>query len=204
MNCIERLTNCLDFQRRRMSVIVEDNQEQHILICKGAVEEIMYLSTHVEVNGEVLEVTPDMTSIAKNVSNNLTLKVSRDRCGLSRLPEWTRRTHYTVQDESNLTLLGYLAFLTHPRLRAEALSKLHANNVNVKILTGDNDIVTGNIGQKVGLPVDRILLGSEIEGMDDTQLAELAERVSIFAKLLHRIRNGSSALCKTMDMLLAF
>ena len=66
---------------------------------------------------------------------------------------------------------------------SEALGKLHANNVNVKILTGDNDIVTGNIANQVGLPTDRILLGSEIEGMEDAQLAGLAESVAIFAKL---------------------
>jgi Mg2+-importing ATPase len=174
-----------DFQRRRMSVIVEDNQEQHILICKGAVEEIMHLSSHVEVNGEVLEVTSEHDVHRKERVRQLNSEGFRVIAVAYRVfPNGPDEPHYTVQDESNLTLLGYLAFLDPPKATApEALSKLHANNVNVKILTGDNDIVTGNIAKQVGLPIDRILLGSEIEGLDDTQLAELAESVSIFAKL---------------------
>ena len=87
--------------------------------------------------------------------------------------------HYTVQDESNLTLLGYMAFLDPPKDTApEALSKLKEHSVTVKILTGDNDIVTGSICKQVGLPVDRILLGDEIEGMNEAQLAEAAEMTS--------------------------
>ena len=92
--------------------------------------------------------------------------------------------HYTVQDESDLTLLGYMAFLDPPKDTAsEALIQLHSQNVDVKILTGDNDIVTAYICKQVGLPVDRILLGPEIEQMDDAQLVEVAEATSVFAKL---------------------
>ncbi|MGA7192371.1 MAG: magnesium-translocating P-type ATPase [Anaerolineales bacterium] len=174
-----------DFQRRRMSVIVEDNQEQHILICKGAVEEIMHLSTHVDVNGEILEVTSEHDEHRKERIKQLNSEGFRVIAVAYRVfPNGPDEPKYTVQDESNLTLLGYLAFLDPPKASAsEALAKLHANSVNVKILTGDNDIVTGNIGKQVGLPIDRILLGSEIEGMDDAQLADSAESVTIFAKL---------------------
>jgi Mg2+-importing ATPase len=92
--------------------------------------------------------------------------------------------HYTVQDESNLTLLGFMAFLDPPKdTAAAALSKLHEHCVAVKILTGDNDIVTKTICKQVGLEVDRILLGPEIEGMTEPQLADAAETTTVFAKL---------------------
>ena len=92
--------------------------------------------------------------------------------------------HYTVQDESDLTLLGYLAFLDPPKETAtEALKRLKSLNVDVKILTGDNEVVTAYICKQVGMPVDKILLGSQIEAMSETELAEAASLTSIFAKL---------------------
>ena len=92
--------------------------------------------------------------------------------------------HYTTRDKLNLTLLGYLAFLDPPKATAtEALGKLKEHNVAVKILTGDNDIVTGTICKQVGLPVEHILLGSEIEEMNEAQLADAAEANTVFAKL---------------------
>jgi len=174
-----------DFQRRRMSVIVENNQNQHILICKGAVEEIMHLSTHVEVAGEVLEVLPEHDEHRKQRVKQLNSEGFRVIAVAYRIfPGDNDTPHYTIGDESNLTLLGYLAFLDPPKESAsEALDKLHSHNVSVKILTGDNDIVTSYICRQVGLPVERILLGPEIEQMDDAQLAEAAEAISVFAKL---------------------
>jgi Mg2+-importing ATPase len=174
-----------DFQRRRMSVIVEDNQNRHILICKGAVEEIMQLSTHVEVAGEVLEVTPEHDEHRKQRVKQLNSEGFRVLAVAYRIfPGDIDTPHYTVQDESDLTLLGYMAFLDPPKDTAsEALIKLHSQNVDVKILTGDNDIVTAYICQQVGLPVDRILLGPEIERMQDSEMVEIAQTTSVFAKL---------------------
>jgi Mg2+-importing ATPase len=174
-----------DFQRRRMSVIVENDKDQHILICKGAVEEIMHISTHVEINGEVLEVTAEHDEHRKRRVRELNSEGFRVIAVAYRIFTGTDDTpHYTIQDESNLTLLGYMAFLDPPKATAtEALSKLNEHKVVVKILTGDNDIVTGTICRQVGLPVDHILLGPEIEDMDETKLAEAAESNTVFAKL---------------------
>ncbi len=174
-----------DFQRKRMSVIVENNQNQHILICKGAVEEIMQLSTHVEVGGEVLEVLPEHDEHRKERVKQLNSEGFRVIAVAYRIFSGDNdEPHYKVADESNLTLLGYMAFLDPPKATASAaLDKLHFHNVVVKILTGDNDIVTANICEQVGLSVDRILLGPEIEQMDDVQLAEAAEAITVFAKL---------------------
>ena len=174
-----------DFKRRRMSVIVENNKNQHILICKGAVEEIMHLSTHVEVGGEVLPVLPEHDEHRKQRVKQLNSEGFRVLAVAYRMfPGDNDTPHYTIQDESDLTLLGYMAFLDPPKDTAsEALNQLHSQHVDVKILTGDNDIVTAYICRQVGLPVDRILLGPEIETLDDAQLVEAAEATSVFAKL---------------------
>jgi Mg2+-importing ATPase len=174
-----------DFQRRRMSVILENNLDQQILICKGAVEEIMQLSTHVEINGEVLEVTVEHDEHRKRRVRELNLEGFRVIAVAYRTFSGTDDTpHYTIKDESDLTLLGYMAFLDPLKETAsEALGKLQEHHVATKILTGDNDIVTGSICKQVGLPVDNILLGPEIEAMTESQLAEAAEKTTVFAKL---------------------
>ncbi len=174
-----------DFQRRRMSVILENKQDQQILICKGAVEEIMKLSTHVEINGEVLDVTAEHDEHRKRRVRELNSEGFRVIAVAYRVFSGENdEPHYTVLDESDLTLLGYMAFLDPPKATAsEALGKLHEHNVVPKILTGDNEIVTGSICKQVGLPVDHILLGPEIEAMTEAQLAEAAESTTVFAKL---------------------
>jgi Mg2+-importing ATPase len=174
-----------DFQRRRMSVILENEKNEQILICKGAVEEIMHLSTQVEVNGEVLDVLPVHDEHRKQRVKELNEEGFRVLAVAYRLfPGDNDEPHYTVQDESNLTLLGFMAFLDPPKDTASAaLAKLNEHNVTVKILTGDNDIVTRTICKQVGLAVDRILLGPEIEEMAEPELAQTAENTTVFAKL---------------------
>ena len=174
-----------DFQRRRMSVIVEDKQNQHILICKGAVEEIMRLSPRVEVEGEVLDVTPEHDAHRKLLVQELNAHGFRVvAVAYKVMPGDNDEPHYTLQDESDLTLLGYMAFLDPPKDTAmEALKRLNALKVDVKILTGDNEIITAYICKQVGMPVDKILLGSQIDALSETELAEAASVTSIFAKL---------------------
>ena len=174
-----------DFQRKRMSVIVENNKDQHILICKGAVEELMALSSHVEINGEILGVTAEHDEHRKKRVRELNSDGFRVIAVAYRMFPGTDDTpHYTIQDESDLTLLGYLAFLDPPKETAsKAISELNAHHVAVKILTGDNEIVTGSICKQVGLSVENILLGSDIEKMSEEELANAAQSTSVFAKL---------------------
>lgn len=174
-----------DFQRRRMSVIVEDKQNQHILICKGAVEEIMRLSPCVEVGGKVLDVQPEHDAHRKQLVQGLNAQGFRVvAVAYKIIPGDDDDPHYEMQDEADMTLLGFLAFLDPPKETAtEALKRLHALNVDVKILTGDNEIITTYICKQVGMPVDKILLGSQIEAMSEADLAEAASVTSIFAKL---------------------
>ena len=175
-----------DFKRRRMSVILEDNQNQHILICKGAVEEVTGLSTSVEIDGKAVTAQPDDEAKRKQLLQELNSNGFRVvAIAYKKMPAGdSDEPHYAVGDEAGLTLLGYLAFLDPPKESAmEALKRLHDLKVNVKILTGDNDVVTTYICGKVGMPVEHILLGSQIEAMNDTDLAAAVGETRIFAKL---------------------
>jgi P-type Mg2+ transporter len=174
-----------DFQRRRMSVIMEDNLNRHLLICKGAVEEIMALSTRVEIKGEVLDVLPEYDSKRRKMIHDLNDEGFRVIAIAYRyFPGDNDEPHYTVKDESDLTLMGFLAFLDPPKESAlEAIEKLHSHSVDVKILTGDNEVVTASICRQVGLPVENMLLGTSIEEMSDEQLAEEVTAATVFAKL---------------------
>ncbi len=174
-----------DFKRKRMSVIVENDQNQHIFICKGAVEEVMGLCSYVEIKGEVLPVLPEYDAKRRRLVHELNEQGFRViAVAYKVLPGDNDAPHYTLADECEMTLLGYLAFLDPPKdTAAEALKQLNAHNVSVKILTGDNDVVTGAICHAVGLPMEKVLLGPEIDDLSDQQLAKSAEEVTVFAKL---------------------
>ena len=175
-----------DFKRRRMSVILEDKQNQHILICKGAVEEITALSTTVEIDGKPLSIKSDFNAQRKQLVQELNSNGFRVvAVAYKVMPAGdSDEPHYEAGDESDLTLLGYLAFLDPPKESAPAaLQRLRDLNVDVKILTGDNEEVTKYICGKVGIPVEWVLLGSQIETMSEEELSEAVGRTKIFAKL---------------------
>jgi len=173
-----------DFVRRRMSVVVEDTQDNHYLICKGAVEEIMGLCAQVEARGEMVPLDPSHHQIAESLVRDLNEDGFRVvALAYKQIPAEDNRT-YSVKDECDLTLLGFLAFLDPPKLTAmQAISELQQRGVQVKILTGDNEIVTRKICRQVSLPVEHILLGGELEDMTDAQLTEQVEQTTVFAKL---------------------
>ncbi|MCX6089210.1 MAG: magnesium-translocating P-type ATPase, partial [Candidatus Atribacteria bacterium] len=181
-----------DFVRRRMSVVVEDAENQHILICKGAVEEIIGLCSQVEVDQKILPWKTEYHAGMSTLVNSLNADGFRViALGYKEVTNENDNPTYSVRDECNLILLGFLAFLDPPKDSAsEALKKLQKHNVAVKILTGDNDLVTTSISRQVGLSVDRVLLGFTIEEMSDEKLAELVEETNIFAKLspIHKER----------------
>ena len=174
-----------DFVRRRMSVVVEDETGLNTLICKGAVEEVLGLCTRVEVKGEVIEVLPEHDAKRRLLADDLNSQGFRViALAYKQMPGATDDPVYAVKDESDLILLGFLAFLDPPKDSAtEALQRLHNLSVDVKILTGDNEIITTYICKEVGMPVEHLLLGSQIEGMSETALAEAASVTSVFARL---------------------
>jgi Mg2+-importing ATPase len=174
-----------DFVRRRMSVVVEDETGLNTLICKGAVEEVLGLCTRVEVRGEVIEVLPEHDAKRRLLADDLNGQGFRViALAYKQMPGATDEPVYAIKDESDLILLGFLAFLDPPKDSAtEALKRLHSLSVDVKILTGDNEIITAYICKEVGMPVEHLLLGSQIEGMTETALAEAATKSSVFARL---------------------
>ncbi len=171
-----------DFVRRRMSVVVTEMGKQHVLICKGAVEEILKVCTQVKVNDEILAIDELVHSKVTNLQNKLNSEGLRVIAVAYKVmpPD---QLHYAIADESNLILLGNIAFLDPPKdSAAQAIKALKRNGVDVKILTGDNEIITRKICKDVGLPVQKVLLGSEIESLADEELAKIAATTTVFAK----------------------
>jgi len=175
-----------DFVRRRMSVVVEDDTGLNTLICKGAVDEVMSQCTRVEVKGEVIEVLPEHDAKRRQLADELNGQGFRViALAYKTMPGASDEPVYSVKDESDLILLGFLAFLDPPKDTAtEALKRLHALSVDVKVLTGDNEIITAYICKEVGMPVEHLLLGSQIEKMSEVELAEAASATSVFARLV--------------------
>jgi len=198
-----------DFERRRMSVVVatlQAGQEQHHeLICKGAVEEVLAICTHVRtqeptdasLDGErampTLRLDAALLARTQAVTAGLNAEGLRVvAVALKTLPP--DQSVYSVADEAGLTLIGYIAFLDPPKeSAAPALKQLAAHGITVKVLTGDNDLVTAQVCRQVGLPRpagDAVMLGSQVDALSDEELKAAAESHSIFAKLtpLHKER----------------
>ena len=176
-----------DFVRRRMSVIVRAEDGRNLLICKGAVEEISSICAQVDENGIAPGGIVPYTDILHERVSKVVQDLNED--GLRVLAvsyKWLKgedRT-YTVSDETDMVLAGYMAFLDPPKESAKvAIAALQAHGISVKVVTGDNDIVTKKICKEVGLKVDALLLGTDVEALSDAALAEAAENTTIFAKM---------------------
>jgi len=174
-----------DFIRKRMSVIVEDANGLNLLICKGAVEAVIDLCSRVEVDGKTIDMTPEHSSRGLQIAASLNGQGFRViALAYKEMPGATDEPTYAVKDESDLILLGFLSFLDPPKDTArQALQQLHDLKVDVKILTGDNEIITAFICSQVGLPVEKILLGPQIEAMSEAELDEAVASTSVFARL---------------------
>ena len=172
-----------DFARRRMSVVVEAADDNHLLICKGAVDEILAVCTHVR-HGELVE---PLTNDLLNQVHNVTTELNQEGLRVVAVATKTLRAgreQYSVADEAGLTLAGYIAFLDPPKeSTAPALRALNQNGIEVKVLTGDNDLVALKVCKEVHLPVKGVLLGHQVDAMDEQQLAKAVEDVTVFAKL---------------------
>jgi len=173
-----------DFVRRRMSVVVEKEGAGKILICKGAVEEVMNVSSKAKANDKIFNFEKSHRAKARRIVNKLNNDGFRV-IAVAYKETQNEQTVYSTKDESNLILLGFVAFLDPPKDTAlEAIAKLRNNGVETKILTGDSELVTKKICKIVGLPTKGILLGNEIEELSDEELSERVESTTIFAKLL--------------------
>ncbi|RLM14764.1 magnesium-translocating P-type ATPase [Gibbsiella quercinecans] len=179
-----------DFERRRMSVVVAKDAQYHELVCKGALEEMLAICSHVRHNDEVIPLSDTLLARIRRITDDLNQQGLRVVAVANKILP-AQNEEYGVADESDLILEGYIAFLDPPKeSTAPALAALKQNGVTVKILTGDNELVAAKVCQDVGLQADRVLLGREIERMDDAELTQALADTTVFAKLtpLHKER----------------
>lgn len=172
-----------DFNRRRMSVVIKDKNNKRQIITKGAIEEVLSICQFVEIDGIPTLIT---NKVRKSL---LETSVELNRQGMRVLAvaqkSWITKDHsFSVEDEFEMVLIGYLAFLDPPKVSATtAIKALDEYGVKIKVLSGDNHIVTTAICQQVGINTKHILLGHQIENMSDEDLGKLVEETTIFAKL---------------------
>ena len=172
-----------DFIRRRMSVVIEDKQGKRQIITKGAVEEMLSICSHTEFNGEVQSLTDKLKVKAQKISEEMNRKGMRV-LAVAQKSYIEKVGNFSVSDEKEMVLIGFLAFLDPPKpSAAEAIKQLHEYGVEVKILSGDNDIVVKSIGRQVGIDTSYSLTGPDIENMDETILKERVKTTTCFSKL---------------------
>jgi Mg2+-importing ATPase len=173
-----------DFERRRVSVLVEDDKSR-LLVVKGAPEDVMRLCTGCEY-GRDREVRDkdDATSAAiKKLLDGLSAEGFRV-LGIAWRQVPASQAHAVIGDEASLTFAGFAAFLDPPKVSSSAaLKALAADGVTVKVVTGDNDLVTQHVCRELGLPVTGVLTGTDIANMDDQALAARAEVTTLFCRV---------------------
>jgi P-type Mg2+ transporter len=174
-----------DFVRRRMSVIMEDIHGGHLLVCKGAVEETLAISAFIR-DGEKLVPLDDAK---RRELMAMTREYNEDgfrviAVATREFPRGATKTQYTMADEQQLVLRGFLAFLDPPKETAgPAIAALRDHGIQIKILTGDNPVVTRKVCRDVGLSIGTPVLGRDLENLDDAKFRDLVERTTVFAKV---------------------
>ena len=172
-----------DFSRRRMSVVLKDNNGKTQLITKGAVEEVLAICTFCEYKQDVLPLTDEIRAEVQQMAIHLNEDGMRV-IAVAQKTNPSREGLFSVADESDMVLMGFLGLLDPPKpSAAAAIRALQDYGVTVKVLTGDNEVVAQKIGRDVGLPSVSTLLGSDIEQMDDESLSAHLDSTVIFAKL---------------------
>ncbi len=171
-----------DFSRRMMSVVVEGPDGQRQLLTKGAPESVFKKCTHFESDGEIFEMEPILVGNLIEQVNSLSedgfrvLAIANKKVGV--------QNTYSKADEESLVLTGYLAFLDPPKDTAKtAIAALGQHGVTVKVLTGDNDLVTRKVCSEVGINAEKIILGNDVEKMSDAELAAATGDVDVYARL---------------------
>jgi Mg2+-importing ATPase len=171
-----------DFSRRMMSVAIEYPDGERQLLTKGAPEAVFAKCTHFESEGEIFPMEPvlvgDLVQQVDELSEDgfRVLAVATKKLGA--------QATFSKTDESNLVLTGYLAFLDPPKDSAsKAITALRQNGITVKVLTGDNDLVTRKVCSEVGIHAEKILIGNQVENLTDEQLAAEVETTDVFARL---------------------
>ena len=172
-----------DFERRRLSVVVGDADGRTRMVTKGALEEVLAVCTKVEIDGQALPLTDQLREQVMGRGEALAGEGMRV-LGVARKDDPAGARSLTAEDERDMILIGYLAFLDPPKeSSAAAIRALAAHGVATKVLTGDSARVAAHVCRAIGIPGDAVLTGAQIEAMDDEELAAAVQEASIFAKL---------------------
>ncbi len=174
-----------DFARRRMSVIVQNTDGSHLLVCKGAVEETLGISAYTQEGDERVPLDDAKRRTLMAMTRDYNEDGFRVIAVATRtFPPGATKDHYAMSDEDELVVQGFLAFLDPPKETAgPAIAALREHGIAVKILTGDNMVVTRKICREVGLDVGEPVLGRDTEDLDDAAFRALVERTTVFAKV---------------------
>lgn len=171
-----------DFSRRRLSVVVSSGEKTQ-LITKGAVEEILSICTMISLNGEVSKITNEIKDNIRNITKNMN-KDGLRVVAVCQKNDIDGITDFSIKDESKMVLMGFVGFLDPPKESAkEAIDRLNNKGVRVIVLTGDNAEVTKCICEKVNINSSKIVLGSQIDKLQDSAVLRLLKNTNIFAKL---------------------
>jgi Mg2+-importing ATPase len=170
-----------DFNRRRVSVVF-NYQKQRIMISKGAAEEIIRVCSHLDHENEVLDLTIEQEKKIEDDYHKLSSQGFRVLGVAYRLVE--EKPNYSIDDEKEMVFLGFIAFMDPPKETAmESLHLLNQAGIELKILTGDNELVTRKVCQQIGFEVTNVVLGSDVAKLQDSALARIVEETNVFARV---------------------
>lgn len=172
-----------DFTRRRMSVVVEDRQGKRQIITKGAVEEMLDICSHAEFDGEVHPMTIELKNKARDIIEQMNKQGMRV-IAVAHKSYLDKTCDFRIEDEKDMVLIGYLAFLDPPKQSAaSAIKQLHEHGIEIKILSGDNDAVVRTIARQVGIRTDNALTGPIFETMSEEEKMKAVNQTTVFSKL---------------------
>lgn len=172
-----------DFTRRRMSVVIEDLQGKRQIITKGAVEEMLAICSHAEFDKTVQRFTPELKQVAKRISERMNKQGMRV-LAVAQKSYLDKECNFSVKDESDMVLIGFLAFLDPPKQSAvSAIKQLREYGIEVKILSGDNDAVVRTIARQVGIETKNALTGPDFAEMREEERKEAVKETTVFSKL---------------------
>ena len=171
-----------DFSRRRLSVIVNDGTKTQ-LITKGAVEEILSISTLVDYQGKVSPITNEIKNNIKSIAKDLNKQGLRV-IAVCQKNDLDKSAGFGVSDEKNMVLMGFIGFLDPPKESAKSsIEMLNKNGIRVVVLTGDNVEVTKCVCDKVGIKSKEIITGTQLDKLPDIAVKRIIKKTNIFAKL---------------------
>jgi len=171
-----------DFKRRRMSVVI-DYEDRHVLICKGAVEEISSVCENYQVDEDINPLINLIRDDLMDEYRNLSAEGYRVLAVSYREFDRSKQT-FSVADESQMILLGYIAFFDPAKdTSAKAIEALSRHGVAVKILTGDNELVTKKVCRDVAMSITKIVTGPQLAAMDESAFAREVDEANVLARL---------------------